>query len=110
MAALLAASPVAALCADGTDSFIKLRDERKRHPRICAISFPGDTRWREAYDDIYGHGAMLENPYAGFRIYMNESQAIDLYLKNRPGWSWSRQASTAMPRQWPRAWDATCCA
>ncbi len=85
MAALLAASPVAALCADGTDSFIKLRDERKRHPRICAISFPGDTRWREAYDDIYGHGAMLENPYAGFRIYMNESQAIDLYLKNRPG-------------------------
>ena len=28
---------------------------------------------------------MLENPYAGFRIYMNESQAIDLYLKNRPG-------------------------
>lgn len=28
---------------------------------------------------------VLENPYAGFRIYMNESQAIDLYLKNRPG-------------------------
>lgn len=62
MAALLAASPVAALCADGTDSFIKLRDERKRHPRICAISFPGDTRWREAYDAIYGHGPCSRTP------------------------------------------------
>lgn len=75
---------MAALCADGTDAFIKLRDERKRHPRICAISFGGDTKWREAYDALYGHGAMIENPWAGFRIYMNQSQAIDLYLKSTP--------------------------
>lgn len=85
IAAVLVAVPPASLAADGTDAFIKLRDERKRHPRVSAISFPGNTVWRQAYDAIYGHGAMTENPWAGFRIYMNASQAIDLYLKATPG-------------------------
>lgn len=69
----------------GTDALLKLRDERKRHPRIESLTFPGTTKWREAYDAVYGHGAMVENPWAAFRVYFNESQSVDLYLKTRHG-------------------------
>lgn len=72
------------MSAADTDAVLRLRDECKRHPRVCSVSFPGDTRWREAYDAVYSHGAIVENPYAAFRIYMNESQAVDLYLKPSP--------------------------
>lgn len=72
------------LCAGDTDAVLRLRDERKRHPRVSSVSFPGDTKWREAYDAVYSHGTIVENPWAAFRVYMNESQAVDLYLKPEP--------------------------
>ena len=33
------------------------------------------------YDAIYGHGAMWENEWIGFRVYMDHRQSIDLYGK-----------------------------
>ena len=72
------------LRAGDTEAVLRLRDERKRHPRVCSVAFPGDTKWREAYDAVYSHGAIVENPWGAFRVYMNESQAVDLYLKPEP--------------------------
>lgn len=68
-----------------TYASLRLRDSRNKHPHVESITFPGNSVWREAYDAIWGHGGMIENPWAGFRVYMNEGQAIDLYLKQNPG-------------------------
>lgn len=84
-ASVLAAMSMPATAADGTDAILRLRDERKKHPEIISVEFPGSTKWREAYDAIYSHGAIIENPYLALRIYMNESQAVDVYLKQNPG-------------------------
>lgn len=67
-----------------TDAYIKLRDEKKTHPRIEAITFPGDANTRYMYDAIYGHGAVIENPWVAYRIYMDNRQSLDLYVKQTP--------------------------
>lgn len=67
-----------------TDAYIKLRDEKKTHPRIESISFPGDANTRYMYDAIYGHGAVIENPWVAYRVYMDNRQSLDLYVKQTP--------------------------
>ena len=67
-----------------TDAYIKLRDEKKTHPRIDAITCPGDANTRYMYDAIYGHGAVIENPWVAYRVYMDNRQSLDLYVKQTP--------------------------
>lgn len=67
-----------------TNAYIKLRDEKKTHPRIECISFPGDANVRYMYDAIYGHGAVIENPWVAYRVYMDNRQSLDLYVKQTP--------------------------
>lgn len=67
-----------------TEAYIKLNDKNKKHPRIQAVTFPGNTNNRAMYDAIYGHGAVLEGLYSAIRIYMDNRQSVDLYAKNRP--------------------------
>lgn len=67
-----------------TDAYIKLRDEKKTHPRILDITFPGDANNRYMYDAIYGHGAVIENPWVAYRVYMDNRQSLDLYVKQTP--------------------------
>lgn len=69
----------------GTIAYIKMRDEKKKYPKLKGISFPGDADTRTMYNSIYGHGAVMENPYNAIRIYMDNRQSIDLYGKNKPG-------------------------
>lgn len=85
LAALMTAFAMPAAASIGTDAILRLRDERKKHPEIVSVEFPGRTKWREAYDAIYSHGAIIENPYLALRIYMNEAQSVDVYLKQHPG-------------------------
>lgn len=67
-----------------TDAYIKLRDEKMTHPRIESITFPGDANTRYMYDAIYGHGAVIENPWVAYRVYMDNRQSLDLYVKQTP--------------------------
>lgn len=67
-----------------TDAYIKLHDSHNRHPRIDSVTFPGDSDWLAAYDAIYGHGAVIENPWVAYRIYMDNRQSLDLYVKATP--------------------------
>ena len=67
-----------------TDAYIKLRDEKNTHPRIDAITFPGDANTRYMYDAIYGHGAVSENPWVAYRVYMDNRPSLDLYVKQTP--------------------------
>ncbi|MDE6648317.1 MAG: DUF4861 domain-containing protein [Muribaculaceae bacterium] len=79
-----AACTIALGAAAQTDAYIKLRDEKKTHPRIESISFPGDANIRHMYDAIYGHGGVIENPWVAYRIYMDNRQSLDLYVKQTP--------------------------
>lgn len=67
-----------------TDAYIKIHDSHNRHPRAVAIEFPGDTEFPADYDALYGHGAVIENPWLAVRVYMDARQSIDLYLKQTP--------------------------
>ena len=71
--------------AGDTDAILRLRDERRRHPEISSITFPGHSVWRQTYDAIYSHGAIIENRWVALRIYMNQGHGVDAYLKQRPG-------------------------
>ncbi|MCM1519785.1 MAG: DUF4861 domain-containing protein [Lachnoclostridium sp.] len=66
-----------------TYAYIKLRDEKKKYPKIVAIEFPGDADTRIMYNSIYGHGAVMEGFYNAIRIYMDNRQSIDIYGKNK---------------------------
>lgn len=68
----------------GTAAYIKLNDKNKKHPRITAITFPGDAVNLQMYNSIYGHGAVLEGQYSAVRVYMDNRQSVDLYAKNTP--------------------------
>ena len=68
----------------GTSAYIKLNDKNQKHPRITAITFPGDADNRQMYNSIYGHGAVLEGLYNAIRVYMDNRQSVDLYAKNTP--------------------------
>lgn len=66
------------------DTYIKLHDKNAKHPRIEAITFPGDADTREMYNSIYGHGGVIENPWVAYRVYMDNRQSLDLYVKQTP--------------------------
>lgn len=83
-----------------TDAYIKLRDERKRHPRIESVAFPGTANNRAMYDAIYGHGAVIENPWVAYRVYMDNRQSLDLYVKQTPARNLKSQGSTPLPNNW----------
>ena len=67
-----------------TDAYIKLYDHNNKHPRILSITYPGDANTREMYNSIYGHGAVIENPWVAYRVYMDNRQSLDLYVKQTP--------------------------
>lgn len=67
-----------------TNAYIKLRDSKNKHPRILSITFPGNADNLEMYNSIYGHGAVIENPWVAYRVYMDNRQSLDLYAKQRP--------------------------
>lgn len=74
-----------AICASAqTDAYIKVHDSHERHPRITTVTFPGNSDWLAAYDAIYGHGAVIENPWVAYRVYMDHRQSLDLYVKAKP--------------------------
>lgn len=67
-----------------TNAYIKLHDSHKRHPRVESITFGGDVPTAATYDAIYGHGAVIENPWVAYRVYMDHRQSLDLYVKATP--------------------------
>lgn len=67
-----------------TAAYIKLHDKNQKHPRVQAITFPGNADNRQMYNSIYGHGAVLEGLVSAIRVYMDNRQSVDLYAKNRP--------------------------
>ena len=76
---LLAASRAAAQ----VHAHMKLWDRMYRYPQINSIEFQGNVPSLSMYDAMYGHGAMWENEYIGFRVYMDHRQSIDLYGKQK---------------------------
>ena len=67
-----------------TDAYLKIHDSHGRHPRVSSITFPGDVDNLAMYDAIYGHGAVIENPWVAYRVYMDNRQSLDLYVKQTP--------------------------
>lgn len=67
-----------------TDAYIKLFDHHDQHPRIVSITYPGDANLLDMYNSIYGHGAVIENPWVAYRVYMDNRQSLDLYVKQTP--------------------------
>ena len=67
-----------------TDAYIKLHDNKQKHPRICSITYPGDANNLDMYNSIYGHGVVIENPWVAYRVYMDNRQSLDLYAKQHP--------------------------
>ncbi|MDE6485265.1 MAG: DUF4861 domain-containing protein [Duncaniella sp.] len=65
-----------------TYAYIKLRDEKKKYPKVVAVEFPGDADTRTMYNSIYGHGAVMEGLYNAIRVYMDNRQSVDVYGKN----------------------------
>lgn len=60
---------------------LKIWDSHERYPKVNEIEFQGADSTLATYDAIYGHGAMWESDYVGFRVYMDHRQSIDLYGK-----------------------------
>lgn len=60
---------------------MKLWDRKYRYPRVNQVEFRGDVPQLSSYDAVYGHGAMWENEWIGFRVYVDYRQSIDLYGK-----------------------------
>lgn len=73
-----------AASAQSTDAYIKLHDSHGKHPRIVSITYPGDANTLDMYNSIYGHGAVIENPWVAYRVYMDNRQSLDLYVKAVP--------------------------
>lgn len=63
---------------------MKLWDRKYRYPRVNSIEFKGDVPQLASYDAVYGHGAMWENEWIGFRVYVDYRQSVDLYGKKKP--------------------------
>lgn len=80
--ALMAASSL--VLSAQTDCYIKLYDAHKAHPRISSITYPGDADNLDMYNSIYGHGVVIENPWVAYRVYMDNRQSLDLYVKQTP--------------------------
>ena len=67
-----------------TRAYIKLRDEKQKHPEVVSISFPGNANLLDMYNSIYGHGAVMETEPVALRIYMDNRQSVDIYSKTTP--------------------------
>lgn len=63
---------------------LKLWDRKYRYPRVNVVEFQGDVPQLASYDAVYGHGAMWENEWIGFRVYVDYRQSVDLYGKKHP--------------------------
>lgn len=87
-----------------TDAYIKLHDAAGTHPRIKSVEFPGDSDWNDAYNSIYGHGAVIENPYVAYRVYMDARQSLDLYVKRHPGLELDQTGFYTTPEQMDRGY------
>lgn len=68
----------------GTRAYIKLHDQKGKHPEVRSITYPGDADLLDMYNSIYGHGAVFESQLAAFRVYMDNRQSIDIYGKTHP--------------------------
>lgn len=82
-----------------TDAYIKIHDSHERHPRISEVTFPGDADNIAMYDAIYGHGAVIENPWVAYRVYMDNRQSLDLYVKQNPGLELEETGFYTTPQQ-----------
>lgn len=82
-----------------TDAYIKLFDRHGKHPRIESITYPGNANLTDMYNSIYGHGAVVENPWVAFRVYMDNRQSLDLYVKAKPGLELDRTGFYTTPEQ-----------
>lgn len=81
----IAAIAMCAVCGNAqTDTYIKLYDSHNRHPRIVSVEYPGDSNWLYVYDSLYGHGGVIENPWVAYRVYIDNRQSLDLYVKQTP--------------------------
>lgn len=78
----LTSAPTDTVFTPKTYAYIKLRDEKKKYPKVVAVEFPGDADTRTMYNSIYGHGAVMEGLYNAIRIYMDNRQSVDVYGKN----------------------------
>ncbi|MCC8114510.1 MAG: DUF4861 domain-containing protein [Bacteroidales bacterium] len=67
-----------------TDAYLKLYDHHGKHPRIESITYPGVANTIDMYNSLYGHGAVIENPWVAYRVYMDNRQSLDLYVKQTP--------------------------
>lgn len=67
-----------------TRAYIKLNDIKEKHPQVQSVRYPGDADLLDMYNSLYGHGAVFENGYMAYRIYMDHRQSIDLYGKTTP--------------------------
>lgn len=68
----------------GTYAYIKLNDIKGKHPKVLSVTYPGNSDLLDMYNSIYGHGAVFENEYMAYRIYMDNRQSIDIYGKSTP--------------------------
>lgn len=75
---------LAPVCFAQTDTYIKLHDTKAKHPRVLSITYPGNSNRLDMYNSIYGHGAVIENPWVAYRVYMDNRQSLDLYVKQTP--------------------------
>lgn len=67
-----------------TDAYIKLFDHHGKHPRVKSVTFYGNSDNLDMYNSLYGHGAVIENPFVAYRVYMDHRQSLDLYVKQTP--------------------------
>ncbi len=70
------------LSSELTDAYIKLNTPGR--PRVCSVAVESSTAPADSYNSIFGHGAVLENPWLAFRVYFDNRQSIDLYAKTSP--------------------------
>ncbi len=77
-------TPVATNFTPRTRAYIKLRDEKQKHPEVTSVTFPGNADLLDMYNAIYGHGAVIETEPVALRIYMDNRQSVDIYSKTTP--------------------------
>ncbi len=99
LSACIGCAPVIGELDTQTDAYIKLNDAQGKHPRIESVTFPGDTDNVDMYNSLYGHGAVIENPWLAFRVYMDNRQSIDLYIKHVPQLELDRTGFYTTPAQ-----------
>lgn len=82
-----------------TDAYIKLYDHHGKHPRVKSVTYYGDTDNLDMYNSLYGHGAVIENPYVAYRVYMDNRQSLDLYVKQTRGLELEHTGFYTTPQQ-----------